>query len=573
MPKADFILLHAPAIYDFRDGDVAFGATSNVIPSSGVFEMYPAGWISMAGHLGRRGIRVRIVNLAYRMMRSRKFSVEDFIRKNRPRIAFGIDLHWLPHVSGSIEVAGICKKLHPDTPVIMGGLSASHFHEDLLRDYPVDFVVRGDCTEKPLEQLLRSIRSGRKPENIPNVSWKNETGKIVSNPLSHVPDDLSEMVLDYREMMRMVIRYRDIFSVVPFSGWLKYPIAIAVSVHGCRHACKTCGGSARFYHRTMCRKGVALRPPGKLARDLARIKRNMNGPIFLLGDLNQGGADYVRECFREIGRRKIRNAVVLELFKPPGEEFFKLAHEALPNWNMQISPESHDEKVRRAFGRPYGNGEFVETLDCAHRYGAGRIDQFHMIGLPHQDAESVRETVRWCGELLERFGKHKVLHPFIGPLAPFVDPGSEVWDNPKKFGYTMKFKTLEAHRLAMKSPSWKYMINYETEWMTCGEIVESAYESVLELEKIKAKHGVITAGQLAETEKAINIEKKLMDEVDGIMDIKDESERENALADFRARRRSENILSIADKSELEWPSGLLHFNPLRALILGLEEIL
>ncbi|MHC4660310.1 MAG: TIGR04190 family B12-binding domain/radical SAM domain protein [Planctomycetota bacterium] len=573
MPKADLILLHAPAVYDFRDGNVAFGATSNVIPSSGVFEMYPAGWISLAGYLGRRGISVRIVNLAYRMMRSRRFSVEDFIRKNRPRIAFGIDLHWLPHVHGAIEIAKACRKLHPDMPIIMGGLSASCFHEGLLRDYPVDYVVRGDCAEEPLHRLLCAIRNGKPPVNIPNVTWKSQAGKITANPLEHVPDNLSQMVLDYREMMRMVIRYRDLHSVVPFSGWLKYPIAIAVSVHGCRHDCKTCGGSAHFYHETLKRSRVAMRPPEMLARDLARIQRNMRGPIFLLGDLNQGGADYMRECFARIKKKKIKNSVVLELFKPPGEEFFRLAHEALPNWHLEISPESHDEKVRRAFGRPYGNEEFIECLEQAHRYGAGRIDQFHMIGLPHQGAESVRETVKWCGELLAKFGSRKVLHPFIGPLAPFVDPGSEVWHNPEKYGYRMRFKTLEKHRLAMASPSWKYMMNYDTEWMSRDDIVESAYESVLELERLKEKHGIIPQKQLTATEKAIGDEKILMEEIDGIMSVKNESEREKELKEFRQRRREERILSIADKSELEWPSGLIRFRPLRTLLLGLEELL
>ena len=40
-------------------------------------------------------------------------------------VAFGIDLHWLPHAHGSIEVARIVKKHHPETPVIFGGLSST----------------------------------------------------------------------------------------------------------------------------------------------------------------------------------------------------------------------------------------------------------------------------------------------------------------------------------------------------------------------------------------------------------------------------------------------------------------
>ena len=43
-------------------------------------------------------------------------------------MAFGIDLHWLPHCHGSIEVARVVKKLHPKTPVIFGLGSPVVYH-------------------------------------------------------------------------------------------------------------------------------------------------------------------------------------------------------------------------------------------------------------------------------------------------------------------------------------------------------------------------------------------------------------------------------------------------------------
>jgi anion-transporting ArsA/GET3 family ATPase len=65
----DLVLLHAPALYDFRRHRTLFGPVSDVVPSSAVFEMYPVGFTSLADRLEREGFNVRIVNLAYRMMR------------------------------------------------------------------------------------------------------------------------------------------------------------------------------------------------------------------------------------------------------------------------------------------------------------------------------------------------------------------------------------------------------------------------------------------------------------------------------------------------------------------------
>jgi len=65
-------------------------------------------------------MNVRIVNLAFRMMNSRRFDVRAFLARQRPK-AVGIDLHWLPHAHGAVEVARIVTTLHPGVPTIMGG--------------------------------------------------------------------------------------------------------------------------------------------------------------------------------------------------------------------------------------------------------------------------------------------------------------------------------------------------------------------------------------------------------------------------------------------------------------------
>ena len=153
----DVILLHAPSVYDFRKEAIVYGPVSDHSLHAG-FEMYPIGFSTMAAYLTSRGKNVRIINLAVRMLQDPKFDVEAFLARLRPKL-FGIDLHWLPHCHGSIEIAKIVKKLHPSIPIVFGGFSSTFFHEELILYPEVDFVIRGDSGEKPLLALVEALEA------------------------------------------------------------------------------------------------------------------------------------------------------------------------------------------------------------------------------------------------------------------------------------------------------------------------------------------------------------------------------------------------------------------------------
>jgi hypothetical protein len=80
-------------------------------PTVSVFEMYPIGLTSIGDYLERFGLKGKIVNIANRMLLDPNFDVEKKIRNIKTK-AFGIDLHWLPHAHGSVELAKIIKNIH-----------------------------------------------------------------------------------------------------------------------------------------------------------------------------------------------------------------------------------------------------------------------------------------------------------------------------------------------------------------------------------------------------------------------------------------------------------------------------
>ncbi len=350
MSRIDLVLLHAPSVYDFRERSIMSGPVSDMVPSTPAFEMYPLGFTTMADYLERHGFEVRIVNLAVLMLNRPTFDVEKAIREMDP-VAFGIDLHWMPHAHGSVEIAKLCKKYHPDTPVIFGGLTSTYFHEELASYPAVDHVLRGDSTEEPLRRLMTAIRGRGSVADIPNLTWKGPDGSVNVNPLTWVPPDMNGISLDYSYAMRGVIRYRDMVGFVPFRSWLSYPVCASLTSRGCTHDCATCGGSAYAFRTHFGRDRIAFRDPELLVHDIAHIQKFIPGPIFVLNDFLQAGPDYIDAFVRGLGRIGLRNPIGFEFFRPPDEGFYAFLDEHLPDYSVEISVESHDDAVRAAFGK------------------------------------------------------------------------------------------------------------------------------------------------------------------------------------------------------------------------------
>lgn len=563
MATIDLILLHPPTVYDFRTRPGIHGPISDVVPSTPIFEMYPIGFTSLSEYLERHGLKVRIINVAIKMLKDEQFDVERLIRKNKP-VAFGIDLHWMAHVQGALALAEIIKRLHPDIPVILGGLSATYYHEEILRQYPfIDFVMRGDSTEKPLLQLLQTIKKGGDFKTIPNLTYRDEKNGIRANPLTHVPENLDEITIDYRHIMKKVVRYVDPTGYQPFIDWYTYPVTAVFTCRGCIYSCKTCGGSAQTFRTMANRRKPAYRNPKLLAQDIFNVSDHLLAPVMIIGDVFQPGEEYGLAFLQEMKKRPITNHVAFEFFVPPSRAQLEKIADSISNFNVEISPESHNEEVRKAFGRPYNNESLERMLGDAIDLGSKRIDLFFMTGLPEQTYPCVLETVDYCRTLLERFRSYNKLFPFISPLAPFLDPGSTIFETPEKYGYRLLYRTVEEHRQALLAPSWKYILNYETEWMNRDEIVYSTYEAGKRLNRLKAEFGLIDPKTAESVEVRLEGAVRMMREIDRIMTIPNGIEREAALESLSGGRlalQHYSMSTICEKKELEWPTRFIRMN-------------
>lgn len=552
--RKDLIFLHAPSVYDFRKDTTMFGPISDVVPSSPTFEMYPLGITSIAETLEQSGFNVQIVNVAYQMLSNKNYDAEKVIASLKP-IAFGIDLHWLPHVHGSIELAKICKKYHPDTPVIFGGLSSSYYHEELINFPFVDFVVRGDSTEQPMLQLMRALRYKQPCNQIPNLTWKKSDGSPVINPLTHVPSNIDYVSVPcYSYVVRSVFKYANLQNTVPYLDWLKYPITAILTARGCTQNCSICGGS-KFAYKTVCnRDEPAYRSPQSLIEDIRLIQKLGRAPIFVLHDLRQGGEEYVNEFFRLLKQENLQNELIIELFWEADDAYFAKIADAVPKFSLEMTLETHIESIRNMNGKFACTNEQIEnTIASAFKYGCRKIDIFFMTGIPKQTYDQALESIDYCRHLLEKFNGDRRLALFIAPLAPFLDPGCLAFEYPDKFGYKKFCHTLMDHYHALTKPSWKHILSFETDGMTRDEIVRSTYDAALKLNALKHEFNLIDTDLYKQIEFRIHSAVQVMDEIDRIILIDDEAERQRELRELKLKVEEINRHTICGKDELKWP--------------------
>jgi B12-binding domain/radical SAM domain protein len=555
MMDIDLLLLHPPSVYDFREKAILYGPISDLIPSSTVFEMYPLGFLTTTAYLEARGLRVRIVNLALRMMNDATFDVPAFLARLQPR-AVGIDLHWLPHAHGAIEIARIVKHLHPQVPVIMGGLSATYFHEELVRYPSVDYILRGNSTEIPMLDLLETLRSGGTVAEIPNLTWM-EGDAVRINEGRFTPTGLDYVNIEPARIVEMVLRFRDLQSVLPFNGWWQNPITAVFTVKGCTHECVTCGSARAACKLLNAPHGAIYRSPQNLVRNMQDISAISRGPIFLVGDLRQAGDAYATAVLHHLQQARIKNEIVFELFSIPPAAFLQQIDHAVANWSLELSPESHDEEIRRRQDSTvfFSNQEMEETIQTALSLNCHRIDVFFMIGLPGQTQASVMESIAYCEKLFRHSDQR--LSCFISPLGPFLDPASKGFEAPEAEGYHLFARTLAAHRELLVQPTWERILNYETRWMSRRELVEATYDAGERLNGLKLRYGRLSPQRGRAVAAHIAQARALKARVDALLNSP--SAQGDPLSELRGEITNYSISTVCDKRELFWRRHLINF--------------
>lgn len=479
---ADLFLVHAPSVYDFRERDdilFAYLSDSDSVNVTSIYEMYPLGFFSIKQRLAERGFKAEIVNLASVMLMHPQVDVDRLLARLETPV-FGLDIHWMPQCHGAIEVAKRLKAIHPDSLVIVGGISATYYAEQVIRHPAVDVVVQGYDTLEPVTRLMEAVRRGERDfDHIPNLLYRKGDSTVVATGFTHKP----------------LRSYND--ATVDWSYYRSAPDALTATRlimtlpnTGCAHDCPWCGGSRFAYRNVMGVKKTLI------SKDMPRVIDELGS----LADAARRTSIYALQCYsetrarmgqfldavRELGFR----SVFFEQFHLTPEDILAKMGRSTQSYIM-LSPESHDPVISKLAGRgTYTMAEMEAWIPRALDAGIAGVMVWFFIGMPRQTPQSVLDTVAYSESLLRKFRGKNVL-PLICPMVPFLDPGSRFFEEPDRHGYRIFHRTFAEHREAMIEPLWHRRLNYETAWMSRRQIQDITYEAIARLVRIKAELGVL----------------------------------------------------------------------------------
>src|SRR4030042_5235733 len=179
MPNLDVLFIHPPRNFKYL-------RTNSKRRSS--FLLVPMGLFALADLLEREGYSAKILNYSLEYMLDRKFSLLQYLKIVNPRIV-GVDLHWIVHSAGAIEILQFVKKHFPNTFTLLGGYSATFYAKEIMQRYEfIDGIIQGDA-EIPLIKLIKQRST---LDKVPNLMYRLD-GEIKDNSITYVAPELDSL--------------------------------------------------------------------------------------------------------------------------------------------------------------------------------------------------------------------------------------------------------------------------------------------------------------------------------------------------------------------------------------------
>ncbi|MEM7029722.1 MAG: cobalamin-dependent protein, partial [Chloroflexota bacterium] len=291
------------------------------------YPFIPVGVIGLVNMLRQQGWNVEGLNLPVELLLKPDFDFKMWLAIQSPAKLVMIDLHWYEHSFGAMDVAESVKKVWPNTPIVIGGLTATHFSFEIIRDFPaVDYIICGD-SEEPLALLAKYIAD---PENsdislddIPNLVYrKNDEPAWNMRRYTATSEDLNNLDFVTTDWLHHHNNYAAVqcsgAGIIKLEGAEVRGHWLAVG-RGCTFDCSYCGGGKKSHETLAGRDGYIQRDPILVVDDIEVLAEKGIQQIALSLDPATFKPKWWQALFSEIKKREIKVGLYNEFFQLPSK--------------------------------------------------------------------------------------------------------------------------------------------------------------------------------------------------------------------------------------------------------------
>lgn len=379
------------------------------------------GLYSLAASLMEENISVDILDFqAYdrflRQEENRTIRLDDIkesIKRKECKI-FGISTITVASIN-ALEISKIIKEIHPDSLIVFGGMHATMFAEEFIKEIPVDVIILGEGNDTIIE-LVNAYPDKLKFQTIKGILFKDEKERIITtlkrSNYDNVLDELPYTAYDLmcKESLPFVPRF--------FSN------------KGCPFNCAFCSCDA-FYNKAYDDYKISFRDPKKVVDEIEYTYKKYKMNFYCFGDLtfmsNKEYSSRICElliernlshlrwwCQTTVGRLNERD---LSLMKRAGCA------------QVGLGVENGTQSILDKMGKPVKFDSTEEQCKLIRAAGIEPIT-YWIIGLGDETFETAKSTIdRICYFI--RHGLTEISH--IGVPVPY--PGTPIWENPRKYGF------------------------------------------------------------------------------------------------------------------------------------------
>lgn len=337
----------------------------------------------------------------------------------------------------AVKIAEVTKEIDKDIIVVAGGPHATYEYENLLRNYPIDFVVLGEG-ELTFLELLKSLQSREKDfHSVKGISYLEEN-KIVITDKRPLIEDLDALPFPARHL-------------VDFDKYIRMDIlpnmATIFSSRGCSHRCAFCS-SGHFFGKWRPRS------PENVIEEIKYLIRQYNKiqSLYFYDDnftYNKERVMKLCDLFIKNGLNKFMWACMARVDQVDLEM-------------LKMMKKAGCEKI--SYGIESGSAEILKNIHKAISFEEAKIAikwtnearikslGFFMIGNPGETTDTINESVRFAKKLAvtstlwiiaqvypgtELARKSPAINfteylyePEIHHPEPFIHPTTYVFENP-----------------------------------------------------------------------------------------------------------------------------------------------
>lgn len=425
----------------------------------------PMGLLYIGGAVEEAGHEAKVLDLL--VARPDKKALQDAMERFGPDVVgvTSVTMNW--HEAS--RVLKWAKGADPSVITVAGGPHVTFTWRRIGRDEPwVDYVVIGEG-EKTFVEFLEILKTGRKPQHVPGLAWREE-GVMRAGSRRKFEPGLDDLPHPARRLFPLS-RYR----VMKVDGGLS-------TGRGCPFSCTFCVGPK------MVGKKPRLKNPVNVADEIEELAAMGFRNIAFSDDHFGMRRSHAFAVCDEIIRRGLDTGLSIFIRADAAEPRLLERMRAAGCGKILYGAESGVQEIVDAVKKKINLEKLKDKVKMALDMDF-QVQVTFILGLPGETRDTVKRTFEYAGSLGAFYGMHL--------LAPL--PGSEIYERAHELG------------LRILHENWKYYdANHavtETEGLPAAELEEiwreydEAFGKFETFELEAWKQGKLTGKHLEEFEK------------------------------------------------------------------------